>query len=358
MLLQVVNITQIVGVIFMNSIQPVIMAGGFGTRLWPMSCEVNSKQFIKILADRSLFQLTLSRNAYLGKPIVIVNVAQKEIAEAQIEEMGYEADIVIEPLQKNTAPCAIIASIYARNRNKAKVLLFPSDHYISNHTKYRASVDRAIAALEQHDICTIGIKPSTPHTGYGYIHVEDENKDNVRMTKGFIEKPSLELAKKLLEQSNYFWNSGIFFYDADFMLSMSDKFIPETLEMVETSINEKSHTLLAKEPYEKISPISIDYSIIQNLSEMAFIEADFDWHDVGNWDSLWKMNKKDHNLNHLEGNVLTSNVTNSFIKSDGPQTTVIGLSDVIVISNGGNILVAGREMAEDLKNIMSSVRTR
>jgi mannose-1-phosphate guanylyltransferase len=91
---------------------------------------------------------------------------------------------------------------------------------------------------------------------------------------------------------------------------------------------------------------------------MAFIEADFDWHDVGNWDSLWKMNKKDHNLNHLEGNVLTSNVTNSFIKSDGPQTTVIGLSDVIVISNGGNILVAGREMAEDLKNIMSSVRTR
>jgi mannose-1-phosphate guanylyltransferase len=175
------------------------------------------------------------------------------------------------------------------------------------------------------------------------------------MTKGFIEKPPLELATQFLSSPNYFWNSGMFFYDADFMLSMSDKFIPETLEKVENAIDKKSLAVLAKEQYEKISPISIDHSIIQNLSEMAFIEADFNWHDIGNWDSLWKMNMKDHNLNHLEGNVLTSEVTNSLIKSDGPQTTVIGISDVIVISNGGNVLVARRDMVEDLKNIMLNI---
>jgi mannose-1-phosphate guanylyltransferase/mannose-6-phosphate isomerase len=335
------------------------MAGGFGVRLWPTSSQISSKQFIKLFSGKSLFQLTLLRNQYLGKPIIIVNITQKEIAKAQINEIEIEAEIVVEPLQKNTAPCAIIASIYAKNNNKANVALFPADHYVGDDKLYRETLKQAISSLTNHNICTIGINPYEPNTEYGYIKVEDNNDNDWKITQEFIEKPSLILAKQLLESKDYFWNSGMYFYNADFMLSMSDKFIPDILKTIKDSKNhstptsasvtnlkgkdqELNVTTLTKKSYKNIPSVSFDHSIIQKLDKMAFVKAKFDWWDIGSLESLWGVKQKDDNLNYLDGNVTASEVTNSFIKSDGPKITVKGLSNVIVISNGGNVFIASK----------------
>ncbi|NRB10718.1 MAG: mannose-1-phosphate guanylyltransferase [Rickettsiaceae bacterium] len=336
-------------------IQTVIIAGGLGSRLWPISYQENPKQFIKILGDKSSFQQTALRNKHLGDTIVIVNNCHIEIAKRQLEEIAVNAKIIVEPLQRNTAICGIIAAIYAKERNCDKVAFLPADHHITDLASYRKSLKKIIKSLQKSNISIIGIKPTLPHTGYGYIQVGNKIEPGIYQARKFIEKPPLNMAQKFIVQANYFWNSGMFFYHADFMLLQARKYLPKMLnaayKAITNSTKVKNYIILAKKPYSKIKSISLDYGIIEQIKNMALIKAEFSWSDLGSWDSLWKLRNKDHNDNCIEGNITTDQVTNSYIKTDN-KAVVVGLDNIIIVDHEDKLLVADRSKSESLKDLV------
>lgn len=338
------------------NLKPIIIAGGSGTRLWPLSRTHHPKQFIKLFDGLSLFQKTLVRNKFLGKPTIIIMEDHHFIATEQIREIGIKADLILEPLQKNTAPCAIIASLEAKKYGYKTAILLPADHYIADDEQYFSVINTGLKNVLS--VTTIGIRPHYPHTGYGYIKIKEHAKHQLHQVDKFIEKPNLAKAEKYLADGRYFWNSGIFLYDADFMLQQAATLQPELFENVTKSFISSNKDMnfirLAKEPYEKIEAISVDYAIIEHLSDMIVIEGDFGWRDLGSFNSLWQLGTKDSNNNCLEGDIIISNdVKDSHIQSNNKLTAILGLSNIVVINTDDAVLVADRAKSEELKTITS-----
>lgn len=338
-------------------IKPVIIAGGTGTRLWPLSRQLYPKQFIKLFDGLSLLQQTVIRNQLFGTPSIIVGEEHRFIAAEQLREIDVKADLIIEPIAKNTAPCSIIAALLAEKDKLETVLLLPADHYISEEEKYVNILNQAINHV--HTITTIGIKPTHAHTGYGYIKINESVAANVYQVEKFIEKPDREIAENYLKDGKYLWNSGIFIYNVKFFLEQA-YIINETLfkhsqAALLNATRDLDFIRLNNDYYSLITPISIDYALMEHISNIVVIEASFLWNDLGNWNSLWEISKKNKDNNFLEGDIITEDVKNSYIMSSNKLTSVVGVSNIIIINTEDALLVANKSESEKVKHIVNKL---
>ncbi len=341
-------------------IKPVIMAGGSGTRLWPLSRENYPKQFIKIFDGKSLLQHCLTRNAGFSKPVLIVGNEHRFIAAEQAREIGIEVDIIIEPTGKNTAPCAILAAILANEDDQ--ILLLPADHYISDVDSYLESVLEACEISVENSICTIGINPTYAHTGYGYIKLGDRISNNSYKVDKFVEKPNSKLAKEYYESGWYLWNSGIFAFSPRDMLNLAEKYTKNMIKLVRESYKNSDRDLeftrLKAEPYSLIEADSIDYAIMEKVDNISVVKSSFGWSDLGSFSSIWDVSNKDEKENLFIGDVISENSSKNYVYSPNKLTSIVGVDGLIVVSTEDATLVASKEKSEDVKLIVNSLKNK
>lgn len=344
-------------------LQPVILAGGNGHRLWPWSQKAKPKQFIrhqfiKDFGSFSGFQAAILRNLHLGTPLVIASVNHSEIILTQLKEINVKARIIFEPESRNTAACTIAACYYAKACGFDSVVLIPCDHQIEPVEKYNYALEQAIEAVDKYKFCTIGIRPLDGNSNFGYIKAQERLTRDLYLASRFIEKPDKSLTEEFLQDANYFWNSGIYLFKVDYVLKMAQKFIPSITKILASSFKGDLHkqeviTLGAK-MYSRLPSISFDNAISEKLDKLALIRGDFNWHEFGNWINIWNLYKKDENQNNIQGQgeVFTHDVNNSYIDSDAEKTVAIDLQDMLVIFKNGQLLVAKKNSADLIKQIV------
>lgn len=331
------------------------MAGGAGTRLWPISRESCPKQFLKIFNNKSLMQLTLERNKIFGRATIIITKDHYNLAKNQAAEIGIDVDVVVEPIGKNTAPCAIIASLTATEEEV--LLLLPCDHYIDNIENYISSIYKGIEAAKTGNISIFGVPPTDSFTGYGYIKTSSE-KDGFYGVEKFIEKPSFQNACQYSSSSTYYWNSGIFIFKPQTLIDLALTLQPNMYLQASNAFSsgvKKDGDLFLGESYEEITCNSIDFAFIEKASNLLMIKSNFGWHDLGGWKSLWDLHEKDEIGNTTFGEVELYDTSNSYIQSDGRITAVIGVNDIIVINTPDASLIVHKSRAEDVKHLVQNL---
>ena len=346
-------------------VQPVLLAGGTGTRLWPMSRGLFPKQFMPLVSDETM--LADSARRLSGKPfaapILIVNDEHRFIAGEQMRDAGITpCAIVLEPIGRNTAPAAAIAALMlVENDPDAVMLLAPADHVILNTDAFARAVEGALPAARAGQLVTFGIKPAAAETGYGYI----ERGDAIDDIKGcfhierFTEKPDVATAETYLNSGQHFWNSGIFLIGAGAYLDELEKLAPAVLKAARAALDGAERDLdfirLNREALEKAPNISIDYAVMEKTARGIVMPVDIGWSDVGSWSALWQISKKDARGNVLRGDVIARDVSGSYLRSEKPLLAVIGLEDVIVIATDDAILVAAKDCAQEVKAVVEKL---
>lgn len=342
-------------------IKPVIMAGGLGTRLWPLSNQKCSKQFLKLFDNLSLLQKTIINNSQFGKPILVITDGQEEMLKTQLEEKNLQVDlIIVEPLVKNTAISTIVSTIEAKYRDYDTIILLPSDHYINYTEDYFKTIDKCLKYVAKFGVCSIGIEANFASTEYGYISVSELLSENVYTTSGFIEKPTLRQAESYLKNKECFWNSGIYIFNINFLLEQvkiwRKELLKEAYKALYYSTREDNNIRLAIEYYRSIMPLSLDYAIIANIKQMIMVKANFVWYDIGNWQTLMEMKSKDLSGNYCEGDVVKLNTNNSYIYSGDKLAIVIGLNNIVVINTEEGLLVSKKSEIGKIKQALQMIR--
>lgn len=340
-------------------VKPVIMAGGSGKRLWPLSSENKPKQFKKILGEQTLLQQTLIRNKFLGQPAIITSKKYELVTKEQAAEVNIDIELIIEPMQKNTAVCAIVAALLAKMQGFDILVLLPSDHYIEDNKSYLDTITTALSYVKNYGICTIGVSINAVNSEYGYIKTGVSIERNLYRTECFIEKPVFEKAKEYFQNSGYFWNSRIFIYDINFFLNLAMNLQPKLFSIAIDAFNgafkDKNTMIINDNAYNEIEAISLDNAIMEYISNIAMIKANFTWSDLGTWHSLLQIKQQNIEDNYCEGNVIVSNTTNSFISSDNKLTTVIGLDNIVVIDTINGLLVADKSKITEIKELTTRI---
>lgn len=347
-------------------ITPVILAGGSGTRLWPISRKSMPKQFCKIAGEKSLFQTTLLRvanNELFNPPIVISGADHKQAIEIQLKEVGIDVRAIIcEPVGRDTAAAIALAANLFEERDEDVMLVLPSDHHIEDEDKFEQLVQHAnYVAADGKSIITFGIKPTHPDTGFGYIRAGKKHGSlNVHDLDIFIEKPDLELAEKLIQDECIFWNAGIFMFHPSLMRDELKNYAPDLFLKIKTSICHGTWVDLTFHPdrwiFEGITPISFDYAIMEKTEHAVIAKADINWSDMGSWDAVWGRNDRDQQNNSLIGETYCEDTNDSLIVSDGPAVAVSGLKDIIVIAQNDAVLVTSRDQSQCVKKLVEQIR--
>ena len=344
-------------------IQPVILAGGTGSRLWPLSRELYPKQLINLTGNRSLLQTTLERVKELPDtlpPIVVVGEDHRFLTKSQIEELGTfpEYHLLLEPVGRNTAPAICGAAIYVQQNldENSVLLILPADHLITATEAFAGAVQEAVQLAGQGSLTTFGIVPEHPETGYGYIC----RGEGCRV-KSFVEKPDLETAKKYLASGNYYWNSGMFAFAADQLIEELNVYCPEIVEKMTESVSHGTRDgvfyRFDKEAMEKCPDDSIDYALMERTSKAAVVEADIGWSDIGSWRALWELAEKDGHGNVVTGDVIMEDVENSLMRAGGGTlVAAVGLRDTMVVETPDAVLVAPISRAQDVKKIVEKLK--
>lgn len=344
-------------------IQPVILCGGGGTRLWPLSRTSYPKQLLAPLGGLSLLQQTVQRfcKPEYEVPIIISNEQYRFLVAEQVHEIGIaQSPIILEPCARNTAPAMALAAHFIKDP-ETYILFSPSDHQIINSPVLDQAIQKAKLAADQGQIVVFGIPPEGPKTGYGYIIPKSEEiAPNVFGVQKFVEKPDAEKAQELLQSSCY-WNSGIFFAKAKVFLKSLQQHLPKTFDHSLSAIQNAKPDLdfirVPKEDFEKCDNISIDYGVIEKSDHIAVVAChDLGWSDIGTWQAVWELNAKDENENAIIGDVIAQDVKNSYIRSDGLLVSVIGLENLIVVASSDAVLVANKANAEKVKEITKHLR--
>ncbi|WP_068317014.1 mannose-1-phosphate guanylyltransferase/mannose-6-phosphate isomerase [Polycladidibacter hongkongensis] len=345
-----------------TTILPAILSGGFGSRLWPLSRRQRPKQFLPIFEGESLFQKTCKRTIgphYLP-PLVISNQDHRFLIGEQLSEIGVTPQaIVLEPEGKNTAaPAALAAQIAMRTSPDTLILLAPSDHLIADEAAFDAALQAAIPAAKSGTIVTFGIKPSEPHTGYGYIQLQNgERGPRASKVARFVEKPDLDTARGFLKEGGYLWNAGIFLFSARAMQEAFAQHAAQIWQTVAASLSSARADLdfLRLDPAEfsKTEAISFDYAIMEHAQNIACVPMDPRWSDLGSWSALWESMAKDENGNSSLGEALYEAAENCLVYSQEGLVSVVGLSDVLVVNTKDAVLVTSRDKAQDVKKIVS-----
>lgn len=347
----------------MHTIQPVILSGGSGTRLWPMSRQSLPKQLLPLTGEKSLLQQTALRVSNLLPPIIIANEEHRFVVAQQMQEIGVSPkQLVLEPCGRNTAPAAAIASLLVPE--DTLLLVLPADHHIADVVGFHADIQIAAASALKGKIATLGLKPKTPETGYGYLELGAplDGVDGAFLLSSFTEKPVLEKAQELVGGGKHLWNSGMFVFQAGAFLKLLANLQPEILRIAQKSVEQLTKDMdfvrLNATLFGAMPSISIDYAVMEHTENGAVIPARFDWCDLGAWDALWDIAAKDSSGNALIGNTVAVDIHNSYVRSEGILTTVLGLDDIVVVTTKDAVLVTHRSKAQQLRLLAEELKNR
>jgi mannose-1-phosphate guanylyltransferase / mannose-6-phosphate isomerase len=346
-------------------IVPVIMCGGAGTRLWPVSRESMPKQFVSLVGQGSTFQQVMRRISdaeLFGRPIVITHSDFRFVVAEQLRECGMSADIVLEPMRRDSGPAVAVAALLASQRHAgALVLVLAADHVIRDVEEFRGVCRAAAKTAAEGLIVTFGIRPTHPATNYGYIRPGKQlNGAGVREVAAFVEKPDAQTAAQYVADA-YLWNSGNFLFHAATMCRELEAFEPGIAEAAKASVAAATRDLdflrLAPEPFARAPKKSIDYAVMERTSRAVVVPADFGWSDIGSWSAVWDLLDHDAAGNASDGPVVLLHTRNSLVRSEESiLTTVVGLEDAIVISTPDAVLVAARDKAEEVKALVEQLK--
>jgi mannose-1-phosphate guanylyltransferase/mannose-1-phosphate guanylyltransferase/mannose-6-phosphate isomerase len=342
---------------------PVILSGGSGTRLWPLSRGQYPKQFLPLVSDHTMVQETLLRLAGLvglKAPIAVCNEDHRFMMAEQLWEIDAKpAAIILEPVGKNTAPAVALAALTAESEDDV-LLVLPADHVISNIEAFHKAIVEAEILAGQGFLVTFGIVPTEPETGYGYIKRDSLQQGAAFNVVAFVEKPNLDTAKQYLQTENYFWNSGMFAFKAGSFLKELEKFNPKMLSICEKALKAATVDLdfirLDKEIFSSGPSDSIDYAVMEKTDKAVVIPLDAGWNDVGSWSALWNVTAKDRLGNAISGDVLTVDTENSFIYAENKLVAVIGVHDLVVVETKDAVMIASKDRVREVKQIVTQLK--
>ena len=343
---------------------PVILAGGSGTRLWPLSRKLHPKQFIELIGETTLFQEAVLRlPKSIGDLLVICNEEHRFLAAEQLCQINRPAtSIILEPVGKNTAPAIALAALKSINNNENVILLVLSaDILIQDVDKFHHAIEFAKKQAEQNKLVTFGITPNKVETRYGYIRVNTLQDENYFNIDKFVEKPDYETAQRYVGSGDYFWNSGMFMFKASVYLDELDKYEPEILSACRRSCQTEFHDLdfvrLNKDEFLRCPSQSIDYAVMEKTKDAVMVELDASWNDVGSWSALWDSQPKDVNNNLISGDVILNEVNNSYVHSTSNRlVSAIGVSNLVIVDTQDAILVADKSQDQLVKNIVQNLQ--
>ncbi|MCZ8177685.1 MAG: sugar phosphate nucleotidyltransferase [Rhizobium sp.] len=344
----------------MTLIRPVVLCGGSGTRLWPLSRRLEPKQFQKLAGDHSLFQDTLARfeGPEFGRATVLVNMVQEPRVQFDLQQIDHTAGlptVLVEPAMRSTAPAIAAAALaLAAEDPDAVMLVVPSDHRIGRHDRLVEAYRAALPFVEQGGIALFGIRPTAPETGFGYIEADVSAEGEVLEVISFVEKPALEIAMQLVAGGRHTWNSGIFMFRALSILGELAHHAPAVLNAVTKSIREGRHEgnrLYLSPAFSEAPEISIDHAVMEHSARLGVVPVSPDWNDLGSFEALWEVGDRNADNNVLKGDALLRNVHNSYINTGRRLVSVIGLSDIVLVDTDDVLLVASRAQSQDVKFI-------
>lgn len=348
-----------------ETICPVILSGGSGTRLWPLSRFRFPKQFLDLFGESSLFQKTCARimGAEFTSPRILSNVEHRFMVEEQMAEIGCEAEaIILEPSSRNTAPAILTAALHAAAQQAGQlILILPSDHLITETEKFLSTLMQGIPAAKAGHIVTFGIRPTSPHTGYGYIETAAALDDAAFKVRRFHEKPSEEKASAYLNEQNYLWNAGIFLFQAETLINAMQQLNPAMLEncrnALAAAMEDLAFTRLEEKAYSTCENISFDYAVMEQADNIACVPMSCGWSDLGSWSAVAENTNPDADGNASMGDVLFEESRNCYAHSrDGAKLAVIGLENVLAVATRDAILVTSRERSEQVKEIVARIK--
>ena len=343
----------------------VILSGGSGTRLWPLSREAYPKQFLPVVSEETLLAETIDRGLALdekARVMAITNEEHRFVVAAHLQTQASErsAGIILEPVGRNTAPAIALAALAAAEANPEELLLvMPSDHVLTNQKVFRQAVSEGAEAARAGKLVTFGIVPSAPHTGYGYIKAGQAH-GGYNDVAAFVEKPNEETARRYLEEGDYFWNSGMFLFRADRYLQELENQQPEMLKACRAAWKERNadmdFTRVGAEAFKACPDDSIDYAVMEKTQDAVVVPLDAGWSDVGSWSALWELQPHDENNNVCRGDVITEDVSGSYIHSEGRLIAALGITDHVIVETDDVVLVADRNRVQDVKKLVAQVK--
>ncbi|MEZ4754230.1 MAG: mannose-1-phosphate guanylyltransferase [Bdellovibrionota bacterium] len=345
-----------------QKVKVVILAGGQGTRFWPISRKARPKQFLSICSSgQSLIQATNERTSplsTLGPPLVVTNV----LHETLIKEHLPEAEILCEPYAKNTAPAIGIAALYVKHLDPEGIMIsLPADHAVKDEAKLREALSLAIQhARNSDDLVTIGINPGFPNTAYGYIKKGEQLSAGCYKVSRFYEKPNKERAKEYFASGLFYWNSGMFVWKASAYLKSVEKYMPElhkSLIIIDSALGTEKELEVLQQEFQKMDSVSVDFGILEHATNCTVVTADdFGWNDVGSWDAWAEHFNTDDNNNLLHGDALAIDSKDCVIHSEHKLVAVVGAHDLVIIDSGDALLVCPRKKVQDVKKVVEELR--
>jgi len=343
---------------------PVILSGGVGSRLWPLSREYYPKQLLALVGNNTLLQDTVLRLKGLPEqsaPLMVCNETHRFLVAEQLRRIGVSpANIILEPVGRNTAPAVAVAALAAVDPN-ALLLVLPADHMIADTAAFRETVKAGIPLAQANYLVTFGIVPNCPETGYGYINATDAIEDTVALSvERFVEKPDIETAQQYIDSGNYYWNSGMFLFKASQYLKELEMFNPDIVGTcriaMENALEDQDFLRLDAASFKACPSDSIDYAVMEKTNAAVVIPLEAGWNDIGAWSSLWTISDQDAEGNVVIGDVLTHNVHKSYLRAEHRLLTAIGVEDLVIVETADAVLVAHKDQVQDVKDIVSRLK--
>lgn len=342
-------------------IVPVLLSGGVGARLWPLSRAATPKQLQVLLGHSTMIQATAQRLAglpSLAPPVVVCGERHGDAIREQLREIGVSPSVVIrEPVGRNTAPAVLLAALACQPEDM--MLVLPADHVVTDSESFRAAVELAITAVEEGALVAFGVTPTRPETGYGYIRSR-AGDGSPRPIEAFVEKPDLATAEGYVADGRHLWNSGMFAFRAGLVLEEIARLAPAVYDAVVASVNGRvgGGDVRPGARFDDAPSISFDHAVMEHTDRAVVIPLDVGWSDVGSWSTLWEIEDKDDLGNVVRGDAVVHDVERSYVRSDGRLVAVIGLDDVVVVDTGDAVLVAARDRVQDVKAIVEHLAGR
>ncbi len=344
-------------------IVPVILSGGSGTRLWPMSTPERPKQMLALTAEQTMLQLTARRahGERFAAPIVVANARHADMVENQLRDVAASAQaLILEPVGRNTAPAIALAAL-AAGGGDTPLLVMPSDHVITDVAAFHNAIHAALPLVEQGWLVTFGIAADAPETGYGWIHIGEEIGGGVHRVVNFVEKPPRDRAEAMLASGDHAWNGGIFLFRADIYLGALAVHAPDMLAACQRAMDGATRVgqrifpdavAFATAPAE-----SIDYAVMEKAERVAVVPVSMGWSDLGSWDALHAISDCDGDGNACEGDVVMLETSNCLIRSDGMRVATLGVSDLIIVASGNDVLILPRGRSQDVKKLIEAMKS-
>ncbi|MBT4518414.1 MAG: mannose-1-phosphate guanylyltransferase/mannose-6-phosphate isomerase, partial [Halieaceae bacterium] len=347
-------------------LKPVLLSGGVGSRLWPVSREAHPKQFLPLVGELSLLQETLQRTSGLeaSAPIVVCNEGHRFMVAEQLRQINLGTDgLILEPEGRNTAPAVALAALHSLvNDADAVLLVLPADHVIQNVEAFVMAVTKAMPVAQRGQLVTFGVVPTSPEVGYGYINCGEQQDAGLYALQRFVEKPDQDTARSYLESGDYLWNSGMFLLKAATYLEELEKYSPEILACCRRAMDHADTDMdfvrPGEEAFKSCPSDSIDYAVMEKTDCGAVVALDCGWSDIGAWSALWDVADHDGGGNATVGDVILDNCSNSYFRSDSRLLTGLGVDNLVVVETADAVLVADLAKVQDVKRIVTHLKSQ